>query len=240
MIRCIAIDDEPAALDLLQDNIQRIPFLELVQTCEDAFEAMEALEKHEIDLIFMDIQMPGLTGIEFLRSVKPSQLVILVTAYQQFALEGYELNIVDYLLKPTSFERFLQAAQKARSLHELQQQNDVAASTMTIPQQDGHLFINLDYALHRIGFEDILLIESDKDYLKIHLTNAKPPLITRMSLKAMAEKLPQPRFMRVHQSYIVPVDKIEWIQKMRIKIQEHYIPISESYSKAFFQAIKSE
>lgn len=233
MIRCVAVDDEPLALELLEDNIQQVPFLELVKSCRNAFELMKVLEEERIDLIFLDIQMPGLTGIQLLRSLRPEQMVIFVTAYQQFALEGYELNIIDYLLKPVSFERFLQAAMKAKERQESQQ----TPLQVSIPTLES-LFVQADYALIRLPLTDILFIESLKDNLKIYLSSAKDPIITRMPIKTMAEKLPEDRFIRVHQSFIVAIDKIDWVRNMRIQIGTHILPISDSYGKAFFQRIK--
>src|SRR5688572_20121794 len=193
MMRCIAVDDEPLALDLLEDNIKRVPYLQLVKRCKNAFEANEVLMHEKIDLIFLDVQMPGISGIQFLQSVKAPPLVIFITAYEKFALDGFNLDAVDYLLKPVSFERFLKATGKAYELFNFKQLN---ASTL-----QEYLFVNADYNLLRVNLSDILYIEGLKDYVKIFLSSAQRPVITRMSMKTVEEKLPSSQFSRIHKSF---------------------------------------
>ncbi|GAA4318934.1 LytTR family DNA-binding domain-containing protein [Compostibacter hankyongensis] len=227
MMRCIAIDDEKLVLELLEDNIRQVPFLELVKSCRNVMEAAAVLQQEKIDLIFLDIQMPRLDGLSFLRSLPHPPMTILVTAYEQYALEAFNLNAVDYLLKPVSFERFLQACNKAYERHRLQQAAAPAAG-----EKPGHFFVNVEYTLVKIVVDDIRYIEGLKDYIKIHLTGNRKPVITRMSLKAMEEKLPPGSFIRVHKSYIVAADKITTIKRDLVYIGDTELPLSESYKAA--------
>jgi DNA-binding LytR/AlgR family response regulator len=225
MMRCLAVDDESLALDLLEDNIRKIPYLTLVRRCKNAFEAQEVLSKESIDLIFLDIQMPGITGIQFLQSVTAPPLVIFITAYDQFALDGFNLDVVDYLLKPVSFDRFLKAVNKAHELF----------AHRNNPQLPGppldYLFVNAEYNLVKINVRDIVYVEGLKDYIKIFLQNVQWPVITRMSLKLIEEKLPSDKFVRVHKSFIVSLDKIISIRKGKISIGSVHVPISEHYKE---------
>lgn len=236
MLKCLAADDEPFALELLEDNIAQVPFLNLVGKCKNAFEVLDALQNETVDLLFLDIQMPGLTGVQLLKTLQPRPMVIFVTAYQHFALEGFELDVVDYLMKPVEFERFLKAANKAYELFQLRKKNTTTATAnLPLPEPEA-IFVHADYALVRIALSDITFIESEKDYLQIHTNNGNKPVITRMSLKAMEEKLPA-RFMRVHKSYIVALDKIGSVRNARLQIGQDLIPLSDSYSEMFFQRI---
>ncbi len=231
-LRCLAIDDEPLALELLEDNIRQIPFLELVGSCRNAFETTEILHSQVIDLIFLDIQMPGITGVQFLKSLQSAPpLVIFVTAYEQYAITGFELDVVDYLLKPVAFERFLKAANKAFDVYKLRQafvQPELAAT---------HFFVNANYSLVKVKFDEITYIEGLKDYVKIYVSSADRPVITRMTLKGIELKLPAGEFMRVHKSYIVSLDKIQAVRNLRITIGEMAIPIGEQYIDEFLKAI---
>jgi len=224
MMRCIAVDDESLALDLLEDNIRKIPFLTLVKRCKNSFEAHEAVMKENIDLMFLDIQMPGISGVQFLHTITTPPMVIFITAYEQFALEGFNLNVIDYLLKPVSFDRFLKAVNKA---HELFNLKSNSAPTESLE----YLFVNAEYSLVKINVRDILYIEGLKDYIKIFVANATRPVITRMSMKSMEEKLSPGKFIRVHKSYIVSVEKIISIRKGKISINTVNIPVSEHYKE---------
>ena len=235
MLNCIAVDDENLALDLIEDNILKVPFLNLVKRCKNAFEAMEVLQNQDIDLIFLDIQMPGITGVQFLQSMTNSPMVIFVTAYKQYALEGFNLNVIDYLLKPIDFERFLKAVNKASELHSLKHKA-VVNEVVTEPKIST-IFVNADYSLVKVKTEEIIYIEGLKDYIKIHLNSSTKPIITRMTMKSIEEKLPTPEFFRVHKSYIISLDKIESIRNLKIKIGNAQIPVSESYSEEFFKTI---
>lgn len=235
MLNCIAVDDENLALDLIEDNIHKVPFLNLVKRCKNPFEAMEVLQNQEIDLIFLDIQMPGISGVQFLQSMTNSPMVIFVTAYQQYALEGFNLNVIDYLLKPIDFERFLKAVNKATELHRLKHKAVVDEPVTEF--KNSTIFVNADYSLIKIKTDDIDYVEGLKDYVKINLNSSNKPIITRMTMKAIEEKLPSSEFFRVHKSFIVSLDKIESIRNLKIKIGTTQIPISESYSEEFFKLI---
>src|ERR1700712_383416 len=165
MIRCIAIDDEPLALELLQDNISKVPFLELVAACDNAMDAMKILQQQPVDLIFLDIQMPGLTGLQFIQTLKEKPMFILVTAYEKYALEGFELDVVDYLVKPVPLQRFIKACNKANELFQLKAKPKQAIAE----NNPDYFFVNVDYSLLKVVFDDITYIEGLKDYIKIHL-----------------------------------------------------------------------
>src|SRR5687768_5954388 len=199
MINCIAIDDEPLALDLLEDNISKVPYLQLVARCENAMEAMQVLREKTVDLIFLDIQMPGLTGLQFIQSLNQKPMFILVTAYEKYALEGFNLDVVDYLLKPVSLERFIKACNKALELHGLRT-GAKSASNEPTPE---YFFVNVDYSLLKIVFSDLAWIEGLKDYVRIHLKSTTKPVVTRMSMKSLEDELPASQFIRVHKSFII-------------------------------------
>jgi two-component system LytT family response regulator len=236
-MRCIAVDDEPLALDLLEDNIRQIPYLEFVGRCRNAFEAMELIQAEKaknrsIDLIFLDIQMPGITGVQFLKSMVSNPMVIFITAYEQYALEGFELNIIDYLLKPVSFERFLKATNKANELFQLKT-TTIHAKNIT----EEYFFVNAEYSLVKIKYADILYIEGLKDYIKIYISTQSRPIITRMTMKSIEEKFATMPFMRIHKSYIVSLNKIESIRNLKITIGTHLIPVSEQFSEELMRKI---
>src|SRR5882724_2155350 len=194
MLRCIAVDDEPLALDLLEDNIRQIPYLQLAAKCKNAIEAVEILRKETIDLIFLDIQMPGLTGLQFIQSLTVKPMIILITAYDQYALEGFNLDVIDYLVKPVSFDRFFKACNKAWNFFKLKNQTAKLSAGENVPELD-YFFVNAEYSLVKVVVDDIIMIEGLKDYVKIHLNNNKP-LIIRISMKAIEEKLPGKKFIR--------------------------------------------
>lgn len=223
MIRCIIIDDEQLVRELLEDNIRQIPFLQLVKSCRNAMEATEALRSGDIDLMFLDIQMPGLSGLQFLQSLQSPPLTILVTAYEKYAVEGYNLQVVDYLLKPFSFERFLKACNRADELLALRGKQ---AAPVT---QD--FFVNVEYTQVKITVADIEYIEGLKDYIKIHLASSPKPVLTRMTMKAMEEKLPAGAFIRTHKSYLVAASRITMIKRDLVYIGKTEIPVSESYKE---------
>lgn len=221
---CMAVDDEPLSLDLVEDNIHKVSFLKLVKKCSTALEANEFLQQQSVDLLFLDIQMPGLSGIQLLQGLsKTPPLVIFITAYEKYALDGYSLDVVDYLLKPVSFERFLKAVNKAREKFQ-------SRNTRLIPASN-HLFVNSEYNLVRIDFNDIAYIEGLRDYVKIYLMSATRAVITRLSMKFLEEKLPANTFVRVHKSFIVSLNKITSIRKGRISILKAQIPISEHFKE---------
>jgi DNA-binding LytR/AlgR family response regulator len=228
MIRCIAIDDEPLALELLQDNISKVPFLQLVAACDNAVEALKVIEQQPIDLIFLDIQMPGLTGLQLIQSMTVKPIFILITAYEKYALEGYNLNVTDYLVKPVSLDRFLKACNKAKELFEFKnatKENNTVVNT-------GYFFVNVEYSLIKITIADIVYIEGLKDYIKIHLKSSTKPVVTRMPMKTIEDQLPPKQFIRIHKSYIVGVAFITSVRKTSLFIDNIELPVSDSYRDA--------
>ena len=233
MMRCMVIDDEQLVRELLEDNIRQIPFLECVRSCRNALEAAEALQSDPVDLLFLDIQMPRVNGLQFLQSLSDPPLVILVTAYEQYALEGFNLRAVDYLLKPFSFERFLKACNRAHELFRLRQ-NDKPG----VPAGPQDFFVNVEYALVKIVVTDILYIEGVKDYIKIYLSGAQRPVLTRMTLKSIEERLPPPAFIRIHKSFLVAVGKITTIKRDLVCIGNTELPVSVSYKMNITRLLK--
>jgi DNA-binding LytR/AlgR family response regulator len=237
-IRCLAIDDEMLALDLIEDNIKKVPFLELVQKCRSAMEAMEVLRNQQIDLLFLDIQMPDISGIQLLKSLHHKPMVIFTTAFSKYATEGYDLDVVDYLLKPYSFERFLKAVHKVQEYLDLRDRAAGQPNAREMVGSDGFLFVKADYKLYKINLKDILYVEGLKDYVKIYIS--EKPIITQMSMKTLEEKLPSRDFIRVHRSFIVAFNKIDFIQKQMLTIGNKEIPISEHYRDQLFKIINHE
>jgi DNA-binding LytR/AlgR family response regulator len=222
MIRCLAIDDEPLALELLVDNISKVPFLQLIDSCDNVMDAMKVMQTQTIDLILLDIQMPGLTGLQFIESMTEKPMIILITAYKQYALEGYNLDVTDYLVKPVSLDRFIKACNKAKQLFELK-------STPKIAPKPEYIFVNADYSMVKITLTDIIYIEALKDYISFHLKSAKHPLVTRMPMKTIEEQLPATMFIRIHKSYIVSVSFITAIRKSSVFIDLLELPLSDTY-----------
>ncbi|KIA86924.1 LytTR family DNA-binding domain-containing protein [Flavobacterium sp. AED] len=229
MIKAIALDDEPPALDILQSFCDKIEYVDLQKTFTKSEEAFKYLKKYPVDLLFLDINMPSISGIDFFKNLPHKTMVIFTTAYSEYAVEGFTLSATDYILKPFSFSRFQQAVEKAFSQWKLQNQD---------PEQL-YLFIRADYSLIKILFSDILYIEGLDDYVKIHIQNQKT-IVARMTLKAILQKLPVPEFIRVHRSFIVPISKIEKVRNKIIYINQEEIPVSASYESAFFAAIHKE
>ena len=236
MIRCIAVDDEKLALELLEDNISKVPFLELVKTCRNAMEAVEALRLHQVDLLFLDIQMPDISGIQLLKSLSHKPLVIFTTAFSGYAQEGFDLDVIDYLLKPYSFERFLKAVNKAREYLGLL---EIAGTHVSAHEPaPAFIFVKADYRLVRINLHDIYYVEGLKDYVKIYLD--EKPVVTQMSMKSLEEKLPQSEFIRVHRSFIVAFSKVESIHKNMLTIGRKEIPVSEPYREKLYKMINAD
>lgn len=227
-MRCIAIDDEPLALDLLEDNISMVPYLQLVGKCSNAFEAIEILQRQQVDLIFLDIQMPGLTGLQLLQSLAHKPLVILITAYEKYALDGFNLDVTDYLVKPVSIERFIKACNKAHELWQLKNSNKQSTN------HPDFFFVNVDYSLQKIVFADILWIEGLKDYVRIHLRNNPKPVVTRISFKSLEDQLPGKQFIRIHKSYIAAVAAITAIRKNSIFLDSIELPVGDTYRDSVF------
>jgi two-component system LytT family response regulator len=227
-MRCIIIDDEPLALELLEDNIKQVANLQLMASCRNAAQAIQAMQEHTIDLVFCDIQMPGISGLQLVKSLTQRPLVIFVTAYQEFAIDGFELDVVDYLLKPVSLDRFLKACNKASALFELNKKQPIEA---VAEKPRKYLFVYADYNLIKLSHDDITYIEGLKDYVKIYATNLPKPILSRITIKALEEQLPANQFFRVHKSYIVNLDHLHSIRKGRIKIADAEIPYSENYKE---------
>ncbi len=227
-LRTIAIDDEPLALRLVSDYISKTPFLELVGAFDNPLDAIDFLSTESADLIFVDIQMPDLTGIEFARSLENAPKIIFTTAYEKYALEGFKLNAIDYLLKPFSYEEFLKAAQKARKQSELE-----SSVLPSIEANSQFLFLKSEYKIRRINFNDILYIEGLKDYIKVYTTGEDKPILSLNSIKSLEQKLPEDQFMRVHRSFIVNLNKIDTIERSRIIFGKTYIPVSDQYKDKF-------
>jgi len=234
MIHTIAIDDEPLALNLIAGYIQKTPFLKFEGGFDNPLSAMEYHENNPVDLIFLDIQMPDLLGTDFARMLLNGPKVIFATAFQKFAIEGFKLDAVDYLLKPFGYEEFLTAALKAKKLIELE-----SLKANSVETNEQFLFIKSEYKIRRINFADILYIEGMKDYVKIYLKNEANPVLSINSLKTLESKLPVSGFMRVHRSFIVNLNRIETIERFRIVFDKVYIPVSEQY-KAVFQKFLNE
>lgn len=227
-MNCIAVDDEPLALKLLEDNISKIPYLKLVASCRNAFETMKALQEHTVDLIFIDIQMPVLTGLQFIASLQKKPLVIFITAYKQYALDSYELAVVDYLVKPVTLERFIKACNRARELYELKGLKNAGTAE---PVKD-YFFVNVDYSQVKIKFRDIQWIEGVGNYVKMYLRNTAKPVLLRSNMKALEEQLPSRQFIRIHKSYLVSVESITAIRKNSVFIGDMELPIGETYREA--------
>ncbi len=227
-MNCIAVDDEPLALKLLADNIGKVAYLNLVTTCSNAFEAMNALQENKIDLIFIDIQMPGLTGLQYIATLENKPLVIFITAYKQYALESYDLAVVDYLVKPVSLERFIRACNRAKELHDLK----TIKTNSPEPLQQEYFFVNSDYSQIKVMFNDIVWMEGLRDYVKIYLKNSNKPLVIRSSLKSIEEQLPSNKFIRIHKSYLISVESIIAIRKNSVFIKDKELPVGDTYRES--------
>lgn len=243
MIRCIIIDDEPLALMQLAGYVQKVPFLELVKACNSALEALDLLAREPVDLIFADINMPDLNGIDFVKSLVCRPIVIFTTAYTEYAIEGFRVNALDYLLKPFGYNEFLKAANKALHQYEMQSkavlpQPAPPASDVPAENESGNLFIKADYKMIRLDLDKILYMESQNEYIRIFFEDQKP-VMTLLSMKKLEERLPADRFMRVHRSYIVNLTKINAVANNRIIYgKETYIPIGNQYKDRFSEYLE--
>ncbi len=228
MINCLIVDDEPIALDILEGYVRKTPFLELRGRCNGVVEALQQMQHQSIDLLFLDIQMPDVNGIEFSKTLSDKVKVIFTTAFEQYALEGFKVNALDYLLKPFNYQEFLKAAMKAKTWFDLVESK--AASPAVIKDS---LLVNSDYKLVKINLKDVLYFEGLKDYVKIYLEGVTRPVMTLMTLKSLEEQLPTDQFMRVHRSYIVNLDRINAIERSAILIDKASIPIADKYKDQF-------
>ncbi|MTI30949.1 LytR/AlgR family response regulator transcription factor [Xanthovirga aplysinae] len=239
-IKCLIVDDEQLARTLLSEYISKIPQLELVGQCKNPLEAMETLQGEAIDLMFLDIQMPELTGIEFLKTLPGKPVVVFTTAYPEYALEGYQLDVTDYLLKPFSFERFVQSVNKASELIKLKK--EVKKGEKEIPEPlpetkvtEEFIIINADHKLYRVKLNDILYIEGLKEYVRYHTKDQK--IIALQSLKSLEESLPYEQFIRVHRSYIVSMANIKTLEGNQVEVAGKMIPIGKSYKEEVLKRI---
>jgi DNA-binding LytR/AlgR family response regulator len=230
MISTIAIDDEPLALHLIENYIKKTPDLELLGAFDNPVGASGFISENAVDLIFLDIQMPDLTGIEFIKLIEKGPKIVFTTAFEKYAIEGYKLDVVDYLLKPFSYEEFLSAVKKAERLMKLE-----SKPRLSFDEDNRFLFLKSDYKIRRINLDDILYIEGLKDYVKVYTRNDPKPVLSLASLKQLELKLPENKFMRVHRSFIVNLERIETIERSRIVFGKEYIPVSDQYKDKFQQ-----
>ena len=231
---CLIVEDEPLARNLITDYVKKVPFLNLIQACSNPMEALEILRNNPVDILFLDIQMPEITGITFLKILQKKPLVILTTAYSQYALESYELDVVDYLLKPITFDRFLKAVDKASQRLKTTTSAPVAAKP-TQESQQSFVFVKDGTKLVKINFDDILYVEGLKDYVTIHTPTQK--IVSLQRLKVLETQLPADRFIRIHHSYIIALKAIDAIHKGEVQIGNQFIPISDTYRKTFKEFI---
>jgi len=235
MIRCIVVDDKPLAIDILNDYISKVPDLSLVFSSTNPLEALEYIMKNEVDLVFLDIQMPQLNGVQFMKIVQGKCKIVLTTAYTEYALEGFENDAIDYLLKPISFERFYKAVQKAQHYFNAKNETQVVAQVIeTIPIAD-YIFVKTEYKLVKINTDDILYIEGMQNYVAIYTKTEK--IISLQNIKKMEEQLSKKQFARVHKSYMVALNKINSIERSRIYIADAVIPLGDVYRDGFYQLI---
>lgn len=239
MIRCLIVDDEPLALHILEDYMSKIPFMQLVLATTNPIEALTLVQQGSVDLVFLDVQMPELTGIQFLKIANGRAKVILTTAYPQYALEGYELDVIDYLLKPIAFDRFFKSIQKAQAILQPASVKQAMAQPATQQKQQDLLsdfiFVKTEHKIQKVYLNDILFIEGLKDYISIFTPAER--IITLQNMKKMEDALPSRHFIRVHKSYIVSINKIDSIERSRIFIADKIIPVGDTYREEFFKII---
>lgn len=236
ILKCCIIDDEPLAIELLESYVKRTPFLQLEASFNSAVQAVERVSRGDIDLIFLDIQMPELDGMEFSRVIEGRSRIVFTTAFGQYAVDSYKVNAIDYLLKPIAYADFLKAAQKALQWFELSE-SSATGTPAEHPTASPYIFVKSDYKLKQIPLDKILYIEGLKDYVKIYLEGEPHPILSLLSLKSLEEMLPEEQFIRVHRSFIVQGSKIKMIDRNRIVFGKEYIPISDTYKESFAEFI---
>ncbi len=232
---CLIIDDEQLARKLLEEFVSKIPRLELKGMCKDPLEAMEIMQREQIDILFLDIQMPELTGVEFLKTLQSKPAVIFTTAYSEYALEGYQLDVIDYLVKPFPFDRFVKAVNKATEFLDLKRN---ARAGSADPANSDFIFLHADHKIYKVKLDDIEYIEGLKEYVSYFTKNKR--IIVLQSLKSIEESLPANKFIRVHRSYIVPIDKIKTLDGNQVQIGEKLIPVGRSYKEAVMSRVFGE
>jgi len=230
-VRCIVVDDEPLAVELLADYLQKTPGMELVLKTTHVLDALQSVQQGKADLLFLDIQMPELTGIQFMKIIRNACPIILTTAYAEYALEGYEYDVVDYLLKPVTIERFMVAIEKAKRRLELS-----GAASMRPADTTDHIFIKSEYRIQKIDLAQIFYIEALRDYIAIHTAGGK--ILSLESLRNMEEILPSHQFIRIHKSYMINKSKIEFLERGKVVINKQYLPVGETYREKFLASIK--
>lgn len=241
MIKVITIDDEPLALQQVSAYVQKIPFMDLIASCRSAAEAQRVLETEVIDVIFTDINMPDLSGLDFIRSLSIQPMVVFTTAYSEYAVEGFKADAIDYLLKPFSFTDFQRSAQKVKKQYDLLHQCDESECEVAPADEDDCIFIKSDYRVQRIAIDDILYVEAMSEYLRLHLKDQSRPVTVLLSMKKMEERLPVSTFMRIHRSYIINIKTIREVNKTRVTLcTEESLPIGDNYKEAFFDYINSK
>jgi DNA-binding LytR/AlgR family response regulator len=240
VIRCIIVDDEPMALALIESYVAKTSFLKLVRKCSNAFEALQAINEEQVDLAFLDIQMPELTGVELSKTLPLQTRIIFTTAFNQYAIEGFKARALDYLMKPFSFEQFYNAALRAKEWFELVQKPE--ASTLAAPEPEApaktYIFVKSEYRQLKIMLDNVLYFEGLKDYIKIWLTGEPKPILTLMSLKSLEADLPANAFMRIHRSFIIALNKIEVIERNQVIINKQRITVADQYRDKFHEYIK--
>ena len=241
IIKCAIVDDEPLAVELLASYVSKIPFLELCGKYSNATDALHGIGEQPVDLLFLDIQMPELNGMELSKMVPENTRIVFTTAFNQYAVDGFRVNALDYLLKPISYADFLEACNKAMQWFQLvQQQNEQPAATAAPAEEIKSIFVKSEYKLLQINLDDIRYIEGLKDYVKIYTEQSQHPILSLMNMKAIEQMLPSSRFIRVHRSFIVQKSKIREIERNRIVFGDVYIPIGDSYKQAFQDFINAK
>ncbi|MBO0320727.1 response regulator transcription factor [Muricauda sp. CAU 1633] len=240
-MKCIIIDDEPLAIDVLMEYCQKVDFVELEGTFTNPLEAISVIKERKIDLIFCDIEMPQINGIDFITSLDNTPMFIFTTAYSQYAVEGFNLNAIDYLVKPIPYNRFIKAISRAKEI--LAYRNATPVSNNVFPshgqtgQSNEYIFVKAEYESVKINLDDIEYIQGLKDYLKIHIAGTNKTILTLMSFKEILDKLPSSQFLRVHKSFVVNIASIKTVQRNRIVINDVRIPIGDSYKATFFDSL---
>ncbi len=238
MVRCIIVDDEPLAVAQMEKYVERVPFLENVRSCSSATEAMEILSEGDVDVMFVDISMPDISGMQLVRSLSNPPMVVFTTAHSEYAVEGFKVDAVDYLLKPIGFDDFLRAASKVKEMFVLKN-SQKCAETVVEARNGDSLFVKSDYRIIRVPVDTIMYVESMSEYVRIFVEGQAKPIISLLSMKKVEEALPSDTFMRVHRSYLVNLCKIKEISKMRIVYDNNvYIPIGDMYKAPFFDYIE--
>ena len=242
-MRCIIVDDEPLALNIMKSYCEDIGYMDVIGTYTNPFDATELLMEQKVDLVFSDIEMPQINGLEFIKTLDRKPLFIFTTAYQKYALDGFDLNAVDYLVKPIPFERFVKAVNRAKEMHTLKRavkgpSKNITSAGGDTPAKDSFIFIKSEYGNIKLDFDDIKYIQGLKDYLKIHVRgNSNKPILTLMSFRLMETKLPSNQFFRVHRSFMVNINCIDAVQRSKIVVDDIRIPIGDSYKADFMKRV---